>query len=570
MEKRTVYNALIWLVVLAALVFRLVGLSKSPPSLFGDELDVGYHAYSILKTGRDYQGNFLPVNFHSISEWRTPLYIYSAVPTVAMFGISPLGVRLPAVIFGTLSVLGIYLLGLKLFENRGQKGESVAFLASILFAANPWSLQYSRAGFEVTEMIFLILLGTYLFLKSLSNSKILWLSLVCFLVTPLIYSTAKLFTPVFMLLLFLIYKKEILSFKKPDLIKAVVVGFVIGIPLIYGTLFKGGTQRIGDINIFTYPQMEQIVGINRDLDSKLGFNSFASKLMNNKYVYWGTLFSSNYLGAFSPEFLFSKGDVNLRQSIGSGMFYLIEFIPLIFGLIFLFGDSAVLIRTKWLMALWLLIAPVASSMTVGGNNHATRLILMLPILVFLISYGWVWVGENFKVIPKHFLWIFCTLLYILSFAFYLHEYYYIYPVKSQKWWHYGWEQAVGEIKRNEDKYEKIIISMRGEPAWIFFAAYYQYNPKEWQKNYPLDNKIFLPGFGEVSYIGKFYFGSPGDDIQIYGIGKYLDQRTLYLANFSEIPFDLDKNPEKIPEGLRLISTIRYLDSSPAIYLFSGR
>jgi hypothetical protein len=72
-------------ILIVAAFLRLWKLSQVPVSLFGDEVDVGYQAYSILKTGRDYYGNFLPVHFHSLAEWRTPLYIYTAVPTVAIF-----------------------------------------------------------------------------------------------------------------------------------------------------------------------------------------------------------------------------------------------------------------------------------------------------------------------------------------------------------------------------------------------------------------------------------------------------------------------------------------------------
>src|SRR4030042_6462040 len=104
------HKTILLLIILLAAFMRLWNIDKVPVSLFGDELDVGYQAYSILKTGRDYSGNFMPLHFQSLAEWRTPLYLYSAVPTVAVFGISPLGVRLPAMIFGVLGIYVFYLL----------------------------------------------------------------------------------------------------------------------------------------------------------------------------------------------------------------------------------------------------------------------------------------------------------------------------------------------------------------------------------------------------------------------------------------------------------------------------
>ena len=108
---------LLVVILVVASFLRLYKLTIDPPSLFGDELDLGYQAYSILKTGRDYSGNFMPIHFHSLAEWRTPLYLYSAVPTVAIWGITPLGVRLPAALFGILSILAFYLLIKEITKN---------------------------------------------------------------------------------------------------------------------------------------------------------------------------------------------------------------------------------------------------------------------------------------------------------------------------------------------------------------------------------------------------------------------------------------------------------------------
>ncbi len=125
-------NILIILILLLSLILRVWKLDSVPVSLFGDELDVGYHAYSILKTGRDYSGNFMPLHFKSLAEWRTPLYLYSSVPTVAIFGISPWGVRLPAAIFGILGVFAIYLLTKQITNNK-----IIALLSALFLAISP-------------------------------------------------------------------------------------------------------------------------------------------------------------------------------------------------------------------------------------------------------------------------------------------------------------------------------------------------------------------------------------------------------------------------------------------------
>src|SRR5260221_13721021 len=173
--------------------------------MFGDELDVGYQAYSILQTGKDYYGNFMPLQFHSLAEYRTPLYLYSAVPTVALFGITPWGVRLPAALFGIFGVFGMYLLTKEItnyklqITNGGKRqiadlvrNDVVALVAAFVLAISPWHIQYSRAGFEVTQLLAFLLFGLYFFFRSFRQPKYLWVSALLLVSTPWIYSTAKL------------------------------------------------------------------------------------------------------------------------------------------------------------------------------------------------------------------------------------------------------------------------------------------------------------------------------------------------------------------------------------------
>lgn len=564
-----------FLLVLAILVtafLRLYKISANPPSLFGDEVDLGYQAYSISKTGRDYQGNFMPLHFHSLAEYRTPLYLYSAVPSVSVFGITPLGVRLPAAIFG---ILGIYVFYLMI--NQATRNQKLGLIAASLLAVSPWHLQYSRAGFEVTLMLLLLTLGLYYFFRSLnSGGKLLWLSVLLFTLTPLVYSTAKLFTPFLMLSLFMIYRKEIASFGKSNQLKAVIAGLLIGMPIVVSTLFGGGTQRFNYISVFSDPTTEAEVGFSRQVDARVRGESGAGltptlidRVIHNKFTFWGDKIAKNYLQAFSTEFLFIKGDPDPRQSIGIGEFYRIEFIFLILGIIYFFTSKILNSKFKILIASWLILAPIPSAITRDGGNHATRLILMLPPLVFLISFGLFEFYSKISLSYKKYFIAFVFLLYAISFGLYAHEYYVHYPWMSERWWHYGWAPAITEIKSIDKDYDRVIISMSGEPAWIFFAGYYQYDPKTWQTEYPIGRDAEIPGFGKISHTGKFYFGSPTKDVQIYGLGRYIDSKTLYLSNATEVGANLIMEPNRVPEGLQLIKSIAYPSGEPSMYLFSG-
>lgn len=575
---RKIFNqrSVLILIILFASFLRLYKLSVNPVSLFGDELDVGYQAYSILHTGRDYYGNFMPIHFHSLAEWRTPLYLYSAVPTVAIFGISPLGVRLPAAIFGILSVIGMYLLTRELL-SYGQSPTTKhyrSFLAAFLMAVNPWSLQYSRAGFEVTLMLFLLLFGLYLFLKSLSSSKWLWLSVACLVLMPWVYSTAKLFTPILLVFLFVVWRKEILSMAKPNLVKAIIAGLVVGAPIAYSTLFGGGTQRFSYIGVFTDPTMETEVGHAREVDARMrgeqgtGLSpSVVDRAIHNKFTFAGNVVIQNYLSAFSTNFLFIKGDLNLRQSIGTGEFYRIEIVALILGVIFFFTSKTIGAKFKLLILFWIVSGMLPAALTRDGGNHATRLILILPPLIFLIAFGWM---SLFDFVPTKLRGVILALifsLYAISFSLYLHEYYVHYPWNSERWWHAGYSEVIQSVKQIDKNYDKVVISTANEPPWVFFAAWYQYPPDKWQKNFPIGNDVVVPGLGKVSHIDKFYFGSFTGGL--YGWGKEIDSKTLYLADAKEVNVNLILQPERTPQDLKLIKAIPYPSGEPAFYLFSG-
>ena len=108
------------LIFIVGLAFglRFYNVWDNPPALSWDEVSIGYNAYSILKTGRDEHGRFLPIDtFVGYGDYKPPLAIYITVPFVALFGLNELAVRLPSVLFGTLTVLLTYFLVQELFRG---------------------------------------------------------------------------------------------------------------------------------------------------------------------------------------------------------------------------------------------------------------------------------------------------------------------------------------------------------------------------------------------------------------------------------------------------------------------
>lgn len=559
-------------ILLLASFLRLWRLDQVPVSLFGDELDVGYQAYSILKTGRDYSGNFMPIHFHSLAEWRTPLYLYASVPTVAIFGITPWGVRLPAAIFGILGVWMFYLLVKEIINFSGKKLE---ILAALLLAISPWHIQYSRGGFEVTQMIFLFLAGIWLFLVGLKKHNLLPWAMVCLALTPWVYSTAKLFTPMILVAIFLIWRKELFRVGKKWIFWSVAALIVVGCPIAVSTVFGGGTARFSYLSIFTDPTVIPQIGWDRlrddrvrDPNLKFGVQpNIVDKIFHNKFLYWGNMLVHNYLQVFSTEFLFIKGDLNLRHSTDEmGQLYRIEIIFLLAGIAF-FLTSKVDAKIKTLLIFWLLASPIPAILTRDGGMHATRLFFLLPIFIFLVAFGIYGIVRETPKKWRKFTVGSIAMTYLLAFALYQHSYWVHYPWESERWWHAGWKEAIQTAKAHESNFDKVIVSTAGEPPWIFFAGWYQYSPSQWQKNFPFP-KVDLPGYGEISHLDKYYFGTPELKSGIYSLSEHLDTRTLYVANAKEFNLNFIAQPETLPKNLKMIKAVAFPSGEPAFYLIS--
>ncbi len=571
-KKKTLIFLL--LIVLLGSFLRLYKLDKFPPSLFGDEIDVGYQAYSILKTGKDYLGQPWPISFHSISDWRTPLFLYATVPFVAIFGLNEWGVRLPPVFFGIITLPMFFLLIRQLFKN-----EKLALLGTFFLAISMWHLQYSRAAFEVTQMLFLLISGVYFFLKGMQKWPYLVLAAVFLALAPYSYNTAKFFLPFFGLAFFLIFRRDLLKIPSRKLVLVCFIFVLISLPMLYDILWGKAGDRFSILSIFTDPTTIPEIGFSRQVDGLIenggltvGTNpSLLSRTLHNKYLYWGTRFLNNYFKSFSTEFLFTFGDINYRHSIqgGFGELYWIDAVFLLAGLYFLFSK----VKDKKMVGLiifWLLLSPVPSALTRDGGNHATRLILMLPPLIILICFGFYGVVEQFKDTKSKKTVIFLSFIfYLLSFILYWHRYFVHYPLDSEEWWHYGFKQAGEYIRKNEGKYDYIIFSDREQPPLIYLLFWLKIDPKIIQNNSKLEwTKINDALLADHLLQTKYYIGHVSEErFKNYRLDDSIERDMLYIAPFKET--GLDYREHTVPKPLTLLDTIYYPSGRVAKYIFTG-
>src|SRR3989344_348043 len=349
---------LLSLIVVLSGFLRIPFLNTVPPELFGDELDVGYQAFSLLHTGKDLYNQTLPLMVHSLSEWRLPLIVYQTIPTIKLFGLNEWEVRLPEAIFGTLAPLILFLLVKQIHKSHPY---TLPLSCSLALAIMPWHVMYSRvAAFGVVTLLDFIMLGTLLFLRRRYLLAGLFFSLTFFT-----YSTATIFVPLLIIVLIFISKQ------KPNIPFAAIV--VIS---IFYSVFSGhSSDRFGTLSILKNQEVtEKIINLRNDIPSKI------EPLFHNKPESIIRLFADNYVRAFSTDFLFVRGDPVGRHSIQ----VMGELLPitapfLILGLYYLAA------RRHYFWLIWLALAPIPSALTIDGAFHATRLFLMVVPLSVAIG-----------------------------------------------------------------------------------------------------------------------------------------------------------------------------------------
>ncbi|MDO8657659.1 MAG: glycosyltransferase family 39 protein, partial [Candidatus Levybacteria bacterium] len=143
--------------------------TENPISLSIDEVAFGYNAYSVLKTGRDEYGKFLPLTFKSTGDYKNPVPIYSMIPSIALFGLNEFSIRFPTALIATLSIFLFFFFFMEITGDR-----KISLVASSLLTISPWHIYYSRYVSDHLIAGFLVVLGALCLLKMLKSGRWLW------------------------------------------------------------------------------------------------------------------------------------------------------------------------------------------------------------------------------------------------------------------------------------------------------------------------------------------------------------------------------------------------------------
>lgn len=510
MKTKFIY-ILLGLTVLLAAVLRFSLLDKYPPGVTGDEIQQGYSAYSILLSGKDEWGDVLPLFPVSFGDYRPPLYIYLSVPFIAIFDLNIFATRFASALFGTLSVLLMYFLSARLFSGKpvqdkrmASSGQKIALLASFILAISSWHVFFSRAAWESNVGVFFFLLAVYLFLKGLENSKWFVLSAVSFGLTIFSYYSYKLFVPIFIIGLVIIYRDKFKSLKTKNLLPAVLVLVLFIGLLAYGELFTGSGRRASDAAIYN----EENIGALRNTQVNDPLPQPWGRVINNRIAYLTTQFSQNYLGYFSTTFLASpnRPDSSLYNLPGQWLLSVWEILFILIGIVLI---SKVPQRSNRLLVLWALASPIPAALT-RNYMHTQRVEVFLILLPIITAFGMFSIYHYLKnTRTQIFLTLIIAVVVLYSIAVRTDHYLFHQFRGDLGGLHYKYDEIFRLTESKKEQYDQIIFTKEHSEPHIFLAFYSKMDPafiqshaREW-RGFEKEGFKFLD---QTDYkLGKYYF-----------------------------------------------------------------
>jgi len=533
--------------LLFAIVLRLWNLSSNPPGLTPDEASLGYNSYSILKTGHDEWGNYLPVIFKSFGDYKPGAYVYFDLPFIAVFGLNEFSTRLPSAIAGVITVYLLFLICKKLFSN-----DKLAYIVLLVSATNPWLMYFSRGAWEANVSLCLTLAGIYFFLKAITENRHLVISAVFFGLTLITYQGAKFSTSIVLLILLVVYWSDFWKINKKYIYTSLFVGAFIALP-IFLSFFIGQTNRLNIFSIFSYKRPSSEISIINEQDSvKAGGIEFA--LFHSEKLNYFRAIMGRYFNNFSGRFLFFEGDwanpISTAPYQGVLLISDIIFLPL--GFLFLLKNK--LSKSGWFLLLWCILAPFSTALSRDELNAVRDLNLAIPLII-IISFGISYFIEKFK--AKGYVLAFAFSL--LAFFYFVDAYFVHIPAHSSNLWRYGYKQAFEYVNQTKSNYSNVVFEQSFNQPYIYFLFYSPKSPLGYQLQQKMIDSEYKGDVGFVPSLGGIEFKPL--DWQVLR----REHNILVVASATNVPPEILGNPKDYP----ILKEIKYLnDRDIAFYIIN--
>ena len=503
LSKKMKNKILLVLIILIGIIFRFYKLGSIPNAYSPDELAQGYTAYSILQTGKDEWGSASIFNLRSFGDYKPPIQTLLMIPSIKLFGLNTFAVRFPNALFSVFTILLTFLMADILLKNK-----KISLLSALFVSISPWLLPMSRLALEANLVIFIVSLGFYLFLLASQTKKTIYylFSILFFGISLFTYHSAKIFTPILLLILILSQK----TYKQSK--KFILVSFLFSIFFISNYFINNQikSSRTGDIAIFNPTDKWTYVSNSQFEITKNGLPYSFTKIFYNKITYLYETFIQSYFSYFSPQFLLTQGagETTYGMIPGYGVLGLIPFIGFILSLFFIIknGFKKEGLNIGWLFLI-VLIPPLIAAIA-KGQYSANRVSLMSPFIQIISATGLILFLESLPKKVQNISLIFSIVLFFGFNSIFFVRYFFQGNQILAEGMLYGHQQANEYIQSHPSS--QVIYSRKLSEPQAYVSFFQQIDPKITQANstnwleYESKNLLFLDQLGEYS-LDKFIF-----------------------------------------------------------------
>jgi hypothetical protein len=497
-------------------------LGSVPPGFYSDESSVAYNAYCIAQTGADEDGNKHPVFFRYGDQYQDPVLVYALVPLMRVFGLQKWAARFPEAVFHLLASAMFAFLVQEFCRNKW-----LSAISGFVFSVLPWSFPVSRtASGAYTAMLFGMVGGSLWTVRALDRQ-----SFKCAVAAGAAWALAM------------------YSYHAGRPMTVLMLGcFSVA---FHHTIIRRWRIWLTLCSSFVCALVPMIVRLSRSMDiltSRFRDTSIFGDHPSLREA--ATRFASRYADYFSPEFLFRKGDENLRHHTGHGGELFVFLVPLILVGLYVVARRLKTDYSSRFVLLGLLVYQVAAALT-ATRLHSMRCVngVIFWALVAVIGAQFLWEKRG---IGRNLLIVMCC-FGIVEAGAYLNDYFGPFQIRSRHAFNAPYTEALEDCFRTAGSNETIYISQSTFALWKLIVS------QEFKPTVYVD----ILFFGRIE--PRFYQqgGIPKDRVRLYN-GTISKPGVLLRCNMRWVPMPEDWVPAEVPANLKTEG-----DQKPRPYLFDN-
>lgn len=395
-KQKYIVFGLLFAILIAAFALRFTNVGSLPSGLFPDEAENGMDVLTANATGH-YK------LFYEANNGREGLFINIQAISVKFLGNNITALRLPSVIFGTLTVLGVFLLTYELLQSY-----AAGLIGAYLIAFSYWAINFSRIGFRAIMVPFILTFAFYFLFKGLRTKKLHDFIIAGFIYglglhTYIAFRVSPLVLVVLLISLLITRRRFLAEYWKHIFVFAVAM-FIAAAPML--------------LDFFVWHPEHYA--------SRTSAISVLNPAVNQGHLF---LTVAKTFG-LSIQKYFAMGDLNIRDNYPPypllnslvGIAFLIGFIYIslkFFHLVYVRFKNNV--RDKKLdvyvfLLIWLFTLLIPEFLAAEGNPHALRSIGTLPVVIIIAVIPFMWVVKKYHSYGHSFR-IFIISILIFTFAF---------------------------------------------------------------------------------------------------------------------------------------------------------